>query len=677
MNPQRPAAPHTPTAFFPLATAFESLSQRRLAGGINAVAVQKALGLRSLFLAERLLYALGGANRRFETPEELVTVAQKLMSARVGDKLEFLFTLYDVNGDGVISRAELDVLMHIVLAENDLRLPPDEADKLVDAVMRAGDADRDGKITIGEFIKMMGSHPELQRRLTDYGVALLMPGKRARARALPPGSEWGSRLRSAAVVGAWLAGWAAANAVLFALAFLRFRHAGASVYVQVARGAGACLNLNAALIVVPMLRHTLTWVRRSFLGRVVPVDDSVAVHAFLGEVVLLLSVVHGGAHLMNALAVHAATLDPRALGAVAAQLGTFDWRAFMTGTRANQTGLALLGLFALMWLSSRRFVRRTGRFELFHLIHLGYFAALPLIFLHGPRFWLWGTVPWLWYFVERGLRAARRVARSRVLEATPMASGVTRLVFERPRGFRYAAGDYVFLCIPAIARTEWHPFTLTSAPEDPMRLMVHIRNVGNWTGKVLDRIAAREHDGLDTLVHLDGPYGSATRHIFEAPHAVAVAGGIGVTPFASILQSLLLGRGPESPLRKLRFVWLARDQYSFEWFRELLAELEKRDRDNLLDVHIYMTSGRSDLGGGLLDVAQHLMKAERQGDVFTGLRTHTTMGMPDFDRLLESFYRENPALPRPRVFFCGPPPLGKLVEKSCHRLGLAFRSERF
>src|SRR6185503_2417094 len=105
MNPKRPSAPHTPTAFLPLATAFESLSQRRLAGGINAVAVQKALGLRSLFLAERLLYALGAANRRFETPEEFVTVAQKVMSARVGDKLEFLFHLYDLNGDGVISRA--------------------------------------------------------------------------------------------------------------------------------------------------------------------------------------------------------------------------------------------------------------------------------------------------------------------------------------------------------------------------------------------------------------------------------------------------------------------------------------------------------------------------------------------------------------------------------------------
>src|SRR5678816_3555371 len=72
---------HMPTAFLPLATAFESLAQRRASGGIDAVAVQRALGLRSLFLADRLLVALGGGKRRFETPEEFITVAQKMMAA--------------------------------------------------------------------------------------------------------------------------------------------------------------------------------------------------------------------------------------------------------------------------------------------------------------------------------------------------------------------------------------------------------------------------------------------------------------------------------------------------------------------------------------------------------------------------------------------------------------------
>jgi ferredoxin-NADP reductase/Ca2+-binding EF-hand superfamily protein len=662
MSPKSPSSKHIPTAYLPLATAFESLSQRRAAGGIDALTVQRALGLRSLFLADRLLAALGGHDRRFETAEEFVSVAQRLMSGPPGKKLEFLFRLHDVDADGCITRAELDCLMHIALAENDLKLGPEEADRLVDAVMRAGDLDGDGKITAYEFVTMMAGEPELQRRLTEYGVALLMPGRRARARATPPGSVWGGRVRGAALLAAWVVAWAAVNAALFAEAFVRYRQAGASAFIQVARGAGACLNFDCAFLVVPMLRHTLTWVRRAPLGRIAPVDDAVALHRLVGESVLALALVHAGAHALNG---------------GAGRLATFAPWAFVTATRANATGAALLALLAILWLFSRKFVRRSGRFELFHVTHLLYFPALPLLFVHGPRFWMWGAVPWLWYVLERGVRVRRRRAPSRILEVTPMASGVTRLVFERPRGWRYAAGDYVFLRIPAVARTEWHPFTLTSAPEDPERLTVHLRAVGNWTSAVGERLAERDRRGEDTYVHVDGPYGSATRDIFEAPHAVAIAGGIGVTPFASILQSLLVGRGPDAPLRKLRFVWLARDQYSFEWFRELLAELEKRDEAGLLDVHIYMTAGRTDMAGGILDVAQHLLAAQREGDVLTGLRTRTSMGTPDFDRLLESFYRADPALPRPRVFFCGPASLERVVARSCHRLGLAFRSERF
>ncbi len=38
---------------------------------------------------------------------------------------------------------------------------------------------------------------------------------------------------------------------------------------------------------------------------------------------------------------------------------------------------------------------------------------------------------------------------------------------------------------------------------------------------------------------MDGPYGTPSSHIFHAQHAVLIAAGIGVTPFASILQSIM------------------------------------------------------------------------------------------------------------------------------------------
>ncbi len=38
---------------------------------------------------------------------------------------------------------------------------------------------------------------------------------------------------------------------------------------------------------------------------------------------------------------------------------------------------------------------------------------------------------------------------------------------------------------------------------------------------------------------MDGPYGTPSAHIFQAEHAVLIGAGIGVTPFASILQSII------------------------------------------------------------------------------------------------------------------------------------------
>ena len=43
---------------------------------------------------------------------------------------------------------------------------------------------------------------------------------------------------------------------------------------------------------------------------------------------------------------------------------------------------------------------------------------------------------------------------------------VTHFVITRPEMFHFRPGDYVFLNIPAIAKHEWHPFTISSCPEN-------------------------------------------------------------------------------------------------------------------------------------------------------------------------------------------------------------------
>lgn len=42
---------------------------------------------------------------------------------------------------------------------------------------------------------------------------------------------------------------------------------------------------------------------------------------------------------------------------------------------------------------------------------------------------------------------------------------VTHLVIRRPQFFQFKPGDYIYINIPVIAKYEWHPFTISSAPE--------------------------------------------------------------------------------------------------------------------------------------------------------------------------------------------------------------------
>ena len=49
----------------------------------------------------------------------------------------------------------------------------------------------------------------------------------------------------------------------------------------------------------------------------------------------------------------------------------------------------------------------------------------------------------------------------------------------------FQPGDWMFINLPVISKFEWHPFTISSAPErrDDV-LTFHIRSVGGWTNKL-------------------------------------------------------------------------------------------------------------------------------------------------------------------------------------------------
>jgi predicted ferric reductase len=55
---------------------------------------------------------------------------------------------------------------------------------------------------------------------------------------------------------------------------------------------------------------------------------------------------------------------------------------------------------------------------------------------------------------------------------------------------KFTAGQWVFLCIPALGLLHWHPFTISSSGFDK-KLTLHFACTGKWTSQVA---ALAEHD---------------------------------------------------------------------------------------------------------------------------------------------------------------------------------------
>ena len=630
---------------------------------IDAVEFQKAVGLRSAYLSGRVFSLFDLDHDGFVGREEFVEMARRLVGADPRERLFFAFRLHDHDGDGFIDQQEMLRMIAIGMAESELaERVTQPAEQLTRVLFQAVDTNRDGRISFDEFEAALRKRPALLQQMTASEAIWLAPNEDllARIESGPSRERWRARLEqrlAPLVLGSF---WFLANAALLASQLVAGMPPGVRFWMQLGRALGLLLDFNGALILLPMLRRLLTRVRASFLGRVLPVDSALDFHRYLGHALFGLACAHAACFTLAYAGGHAQNSV---------------LRLFVTSR--GLTGALLLAVFAVMWFFALGFVRRTRRFELFYFTHLLYVVWLALAVVHAQSFLFWVGVPLLGFAVEQIVRLARRSPAQRVVDGEPLRSSVTRLELERPRGFEFSPADYVFLRIPAVARHEWHPFTLSSAPERE-HLTVHVRSLGNWTRRLRELVEQRS--GAPLEVYVDGPYGSPSAAIFASRVAVLIGGGIGVTPFASVLESIVLRGNGGSPrasrLEKAYFYWLNRDQYSFEWFVELLGALERMDTRGLLEIHLCMTGARGGSTALGLELAREVLHASGRSDMITGLRTHTHVGYPEWERLLGAVVARHGA-PAIDVFFCGPPGLGASLRRLCRRLGLRFREERF
>lgn len=122
---------------------------------------------------------------------------------------------------------------------------------------------------------------------------------------------------------------------------------------------------------------------------------------------------------------------------------------------------------------------------------------------------------------------------TRLRRAETIAEGTMAFHLEKPPGFRFKAGQAIDLALadpPAVANSTHRLFSLVSAPfEDQLCVATRIRD-GSAYKQALKALAP------GTALRVKGPQGVMTLHEDRARAAVFIAGGIGITPFISMLR---------------------------------------------------------------------------------------------------------------------------------------------
>ncbi len=617
------------------------------------------------YVASRVFSLLGGDGRRSLDKNETLGKIVSLILGEEEAKLRFLFDLHDQNGDGFIGRPELKRMLDASLRQNEIAISTKEKADLVQAIFKKA-AGTGRRIDFTSFKRLLRAYPEVQAETIRSVTAWFtgedgLPAERGRL-------HFGAVVRFLfttvpSFVYKWLllALYVALNGYLFWITAERFAAGGANIYLQIAHGAAACINLNGALILVPMMRSLLGRIRRTPFARIVPADHHIEIHKLLGEVMFGFALLHTAAHLMNY------------------ETSRMDIVQQLFHTYIGLTGVILLGIFVLIWIFARKGIRRGKGFEVFYLSHLLYVGWFAFMLIHAKSFWLWGIWSLAGFAIELIVKRFVKRHISFVEKAAPLPGGTIELRFHRPAGFTFQPGDYIYLRIPRVSRMETHPFTISSNPEEKEYLSVHIRTLGNWT-KAVSRLFTDELSGSERRIPVMfvGPYGTPSNRIFKAKHAILIGAGIGVTPFASILRSILHRRLAKEPMKleRVHFFWLNRGQRSFEWFADLLSDLEARKLRDLFDINIYMTNAEVNAASGLVKIGMELIQRQTKRDVTTGLRSVTHFGRPNWGKLFEELSREHGAR-SVAVFFCGAYPLAVAVHRAARRYGFAFRKENF
>ena len=438
-------------------------------------------------------------------------------------KLEFLFYIYDMNQEGRLYKENFHQVMKACMKESGMKLDQEQLSSLAEVLFEDGLKEGKDYMSLQDFKDQLHRQEGLINNLNTIIDKLIIPEKVTKSKSLGERILTGETMRylsweywtnNTALILAIL-GLALIILIIAVQRIVHFRHMTMlsplgfpDLFTLTARASGKNLVALSVIVILLVLRNSITFLRARGLGRYLPLDNNIYLHKVVGVLIFVLGMIHSLAHLLN----FAINIQPDPLcylqinyrytrGAVAAynkppgcqrinetdpqcsrpdgldpalgpQPGTWlcdlceegeGWSYLqwvlttnpglfgLVAGLANPTGLGLMVTMIIIFTCSLPFVRRRGHFEVFYFSHYLYLLYYLLLILHAPQFWIWFCPVGIIWLVERLYRLVHSYlgkGRTFLEEGVILPSKVTNLIIKRPANFTFSPGDWVFVRIP-------------------------------------------------------------------------------------------------------------------------------------------------------------------------------------------------------------------------------------
>ncbi|XP_027191345.1 respiratory burst oxidase homolog protein C-like isoform X2 [Cicer arietinum] len=623
-------------------------------------------------------------------------------------RLKIFFAMVDKDADGRINEEEIKDIICLSATANKLPNIQKQAEEYAALIMEELDPDNTGYILIDNLETLLLHVPEETTKVETKYLNQILSQKLRPIFEENPIKRWyrdTKYLLQDNWQRSWVFGlWIGVMSGLFAYKFVQYRRRAAydvmGHCVCMAKGAAETLKFNMALILLPVCRNTITWLgNRTKLGAFVPFDDSLNFHKMIAVAIAIGVGIHAIYHLACDFPrlLHASDEKYKLMKPFFGDKPSNYW--YFVKSWEGVTGILMVVLMAIAFiLANPRFRRNRTKlpkpfnkltgFNAFWYSHHLFIFVYALLIVHGTKLylskewykkttWMYLAIPITIYALERLIKALRSSIKSvRILKVAVYPGNVLVIHMSKPQGFSYKSGQYMLVNCAAVSPLEWHPFSITSAPNDDY-LSVHIKILGDWTRSLKEKFsqacqpAINGQSGLlraeclkgdnspSTFpkVLIDGPYGAPAQKYREYEVVLLVGLGIGATPMISILKDMVNNfkameeedefsieegspmtnnqkdtRFNDFKTRRAYFYWVTREQGSFDWFKGVMNEVAEEDRRGLIELHSYCTSvyEQGDARSALIAMVQSINHAKKGVDVVSGTRVKSHFAKPNW-----------------------------------------------